>query len=119
MSGKDVYECPVCAKPFHRDDKLSDFALAAHEKEHRTMKPERLLVSGESGWRCTLCGELLRTSEDMARIAMISHMKVHGIRPASSAPDATGGGKGRLDAKGLIERAAGRIGVMVGKILDS
>ena len=33
----DTYHCPVCGKPFDLGDKLFDFAIAAHEKDH---KPE-------------------------------------------------------------------------------
>lgn len=41
MSSERIYVCPVCGKPFDMDEKLADFALAAHEKDHQTMKPER------------------------------------------------------------------------------
>lgn len=52
MSRPDIYRCPVCDKPFDMTDKLADFALAAHEKEHRTVKPVNLLVRENGQWVC-------------------------------------------------------------------
>lgn len=129
----DVYRCPVCGKPFHMADKLADFALAAHEKEHRTMRPERLLVQRDGLWVCTQCGEPFGSSKDMAKIGMVSHMKEHGIRPASSsAPDTTRGGKGRGSSGSgstftegvsevvgdFVEGIVEGVGKALGKILD-
>jgi DNA-directed RNA polymerase subunit RPC12/RpoP len=129
----DIYRCPVCGKPFNMTDKLADFALAAHEKEHQTMKPERLLVQRNGLWVCTRCGEPFGSSKDMAKLGMSSHMKEHGIRPASSsAPDATKGGKergssgsGSTFAEGVsdfvgdvVEGLIEGVGKALGKILD-
>lgn len=125
----NIYRCAVCGKPFDMDDKLSDFALAAHEKEHQTMKPERLLVQRDGLWVCTQCSEPFGASKDTAKIGMASHMKEHGIRPvSSSAPDTTRGGKGRGSADSRSTLAEGvadlvgdvveGIGRAIGKILD-
>jgi hypothetical protein len=53
--GENIYHCPVCGKPFDMDDKLADFALAAHQKDHGDSPPPRTRPGAEgqaveAGW---------------------------------------------------------------------
>lgn len=84
MSG-ELYHCPICKKPFDMGEKLADFALSAHMKDHREMHPENLLevVAGEL--QCAVCQYPMGQSIEMARISMVSHMRQHGIEVAQAA----------------------------------
>ncbi len=134
---ENTYFCPVCAKPFDRGDKLSDFALAAHEKDH---KPERnnpanmIRYDDESlMWVCKICGAPMHIGEYSARQAVIGHCReIHGSTTASSASVTAGGGRrGRSnrDSEGVVdtvldavgdglEAAGDAIGGAVGNALD-
>jgi hypothetical protein len=58
----NIYHCPVCGKPFDMDDKLADFALAAHQKDHgHSLRPGR--DPGRRGGRSRLGGRISDLAE--------------------------------------------------------
>jgi hypothetical protein len=132
-----TYFCPVCAKPFDRDDKLSDFAIAAHEKDHapeRSNPTNMIRYDGDSlMWVCKICGHPLHIGAYSARQAAIGHCRqAHGSTTASSTSVTAGGGRGGrsghrsdgivdgvLDAVGDGLSAVGdAVGGALGKALD-
>lgn len=123
-----VYNCPTCGRPFDLDDKLFDFAIASHEKDHTVWRnsPGNLIALGEGGeWRCKLCQHPLGQHEQAARMAMITHAKqAHGSLPASPAPVTTGGGKAPRSGRGgkvidIAEDVGEFIGDAVGGLLGA
>lgn len=128
----DTYRCPVCDKPFDMTDRLADFALSAHMKDHAPERnnPANLIRFETEGlmWTCKLCGAPLHAGEFTARQMVIGHCRVmHGSVPGSSAPVTAGGGrsggsgsrgKGIANAIGdIAEDVFGAIGGALGKIL--
>lgn len=77
---EDTYLCPVCGKPFDKDDRLFDFAIAAHEKDHTPGRnnPANMIRYDESAlmWACKLCGDPLHPGEFTARQRVIGHCRV-------------------------------------------
>lgn len=109
-AGDDTYVCPVCAKPFDLTDRLSDFAISAHEKQHRpeNNSPANLIRYDEASlmWCCKLCGVPLHQGEFTARQNVISHMRhIHNSATASSTSVTAGGGRrsGRSGSRGVGE----------------
>lgn len=128
MNPPRVYHCPTCGRPFDLDDKLFDFAIASHEKDHAVWRnsPGNLIVFGEDGkWHCKLCQHDLGTHEQAARLAMITHARTaHGSLPASSVPVTTGDGKARRSGRGgkaldIAEDVGEAIGEAVGGFLGA
>lgn len=132
MSGEGIYLCPVCDKPFDTEDRLFDFALSAHTKEHEPSRnnPANLVRYDDESlmWVCKLCGDPLHPGEYTAHQKVISHCRSkHGSVPGSSAPvTARGGGSGNrrsgagrvLDVVEDIGEAIGdAVGGALGKIL--
>lgn len=134
--GDETYRCPVCAKPFDTADKLFDFAIAAHAKDHTPQRNNaaNLIRFEEDGlmWVCKLCGDPLHIGEFSARQQAVTHCRVkHGSLPHSSAPVTARGGRsgsggkvrdsakdGFLDGVGdVVGDALGGIGRAVGKVL--
>lgn len=105
----DTYLCPVCGKPFDTQDRLSDFAIAAHEKDHRPERnnPANMIRYDESGltWVCKLCGDPLHPGEFTARQQVVGHCRVkHNsvTGSSSSAPvTARGGSRGSSTSRGI------------------
>lgn len=139
MTGRDggTYFCPVCGKPFDRGDKLSDFAFAAHEKDHAPERnnPANMIRYDEYSlmWVCKICGGPMHIGEYSARQAVVGHCReVHGSVTASSSPVTAGGGRrGRSDRDpgGVVDTvldvvgeglgmAGDAIGGAIGKALD-
>lgn len=59
----NIYHCPVCGKPFDMDDKLADFALAAHQKDHgRPSAPNE--TRGRGGRHSKLGGRISDLAEE-------------------------------------------------------
>lgn len=98
----DTYHCPICGKPFDTTDRLFDFAIAAHEKDHTPQRnsPANLIVyKGDSlMWCCKLCGAPLHQGEFTARQMIVGHCRAaHDAVPgggSSSAPVTARGGRG-------------------------
>lgn len=88
----ELYPCPICKKPFDMRDKLADFALSAHMKDHQEMRPENLLEVKDGELLCSLCQYPMGSSMEMARISMAGHMRQHGIETARPAGAARGSG---------------------------
>lgn len=110
MSGDDTYFCPVCAKPFDKSDRLFDFAIAAHEKDHAPQRnnPANMILWHDDSlmWCCKLCGEDLHIGEFTARQKVITHCREkHGSTTAgsSSAPVTARGGRGSSGSRGFGE----------------
>lgn len=108
--GDDTYPCPVCGKPFDRSDKLFDFAIAAHEKDHAPQRnnPANMILWHDDSlmWCCKLCGDPLHIGEFTARQKAISHCREkHGSMTASpfSAPVTARGGRGSGSSRGFGE----------------
>lgn len=134
----DDYFCPVCGKPFDRTDRLFDFAIAAHEKDHAPQRnnPANMIRYDDDSlmYVCKPCGYPLHIGEYTARQKAITHCReVHGAAMASSTSVTAGGGRGRggsRDSEGVVETvldavgeglsAAGdAIGGAVGKVLGA
>lgn len=120
MSIGGTYLCPVCGKPFDTTDRLFDFAIAAHEKDHRPEKnnPANMIRYDEETklWVCKLCGDWLHTGEFNARQKSISHCREeHGSVPgsSSSAPVTARGGRG----SGSGSRGIGELAENVGEAI--
>lgn len=101
MSDEGVYTCPVCEKPFDRRDGLFDFAVSAHEKEHRPQNNNAANMirydDASLMWVCKLCGAPLHPGEYTARQMVIGHCRVmHDsvTGGSSSAPVTARGGRG-------------------------
>lgn len=111
----DIYRCPDCGRPFDLRDKLVDFAIASHEKDHqaRHSTPQSLLSRGVDGvWRCKVCAHPFGKSEEMAGLAVISHGAEHGVTPVRpGAPGRTG--------TGSLGDAARALGRGLGKVIDA
>jgi hypothetical protein len=97
----DTYHCPVCGKPFDLGDKLFDFAIAAHEKDHKpeNNNPANLIKYDQNSlmWCCNLCGDPLHMGEFTARQKVIGHCRTkHGalFSGSSSTPVTARGGRG-------------------------
>lgn len=123
MTG-DVYRCPVCGKPFDRLDKLVDFAIAAHEKDHAPGRnsPANMIRYDESSlmWVCKICGDPLHAGEITARQAVIGHCReVHGSVTASSAPVTARGGRGKGSSNSRGEDILEAIGEGLGAVGDA
>jgi ribosomal protein L37AE/L43A len=132
VSADDTYFCPDCAKPFDTADRLFDFALAAHVKQHEPSRnnPANLIKYNDDTlmWCCKLCGAPLHPGEYTARQSVISHMRhIHGSTTASSAPVTAGGSRrsGRSGSRGIgdaigdiAESIGDAIGSTIGKIFD-
>ncbi len=131
------YHCPVCGKPFDRGDRLFDFAIASHEKDHSPGRnnPANMIRYDEDSllWVCKLCGDPMHIGEYTARQQIITHCReVHGSVTASSASVTAGGGRGgrsKRDSDGIVdnvldavgdglELAGEAIGGAVGRTLD-
>jgi hypothetical protein len=118
-----TYNCPVCNKPFDPLDKLFDFAITSHEKEHDPSRntPASMIRYDETSlvWICILCGEPLHAGELSARQAVIGHCREkHGSLPVSSAPVTAGGGRpGRSGAGGRTLDIAGDVAEVIGDVL--
>lgn len=116
MSDDDTYICPVCGKPFDKNDRLFDLAISAHEKDHSPQRnsPANMIRWDESGlmWVCKLCGCPLHIGEYTARQQVITHCReAHGSTTASSAPvTARGGGSGRSGVGGKAVDLAEDVG---------
>lgn len=131
MSTEDTYYCPVCDKPFDRDDRLFDLAVSTHEKSHSPSRnsPENLILFKEEGliWVCKLCGDPLHAGEFTARQMVIAHCRQkHGSLPASSAPVTAGGGRSGGSGsgsrnfgdvvEGIAEAVVNGVGSAIGKL---
>lgn len=98
---EDTYLCPTCGKPFDKTDRLFDFAIAAHEKDHTPQRnnPANMIRWSEDGlmWCCILCGAPIHIGEYTARQMIIGHCRVvHGSTTGSSSstPVTARGGRG-------------------------
>lgn len=121
---EDTYLCPTCGKPFDKTDRLFDFAIAAHEKDHTPQRnnPANMIRWNEDSlmWCCVLCGAPIHIGEYTARQMIIGHCRVvHDSVTAgsSSAPVTARGGRGSSGSRGfgeavgdLVEDAAEGIG---------
>lgn len=130
---EDTYLCPACGKPFDETDRLFDFAIAAHEKQHAVNRnsPADLIRFEEDGlmWVCKICGDPLHIGEFTARQKVISHCnEKHGSLPGPSIPvtardgrrRGSGSSRGFGEAVGdLAEAVAESIGNAIGKLLDN
>lgn len=119
MGDERTSTCPVCGKPFDLDDKLYDFAIAAHEKDHTPGRnnPADLIRYDDDAlmWVCKICGDPLHIGEFTARQQVITHCRdEHGSLPASSAPVTAGGGR---KSGGHAHRGEG-IGEAIGEIIE-
>lgn len=83
----NAYECPTCHKLFDMSDKLADFALAAHVKDHApySSSPKNLIKEDADGvWVCKLCGYPCGRSAGVACTAAISHAET--MHPSRRTP---------------------------------
>lgn len=120
MSGEEnTYLCPVCGKPFDTDDRLFDFAIAAHEKDHTPGRnnPANMIRYDASAlmWVCKLCGDPLHPGEFTARQRVIGHCRVKHdsvTGSPSSAPVTARGG-----SRGSSSRGVGDIAEDVGEAI--
>ena len=109
----DTYRCPVCGKPFDLTDRLFDFAISAHEKDHRpeNSNPANMIRydDGSLMWCCKICDAPLHAGEYTARQMIIGHCRAahdSAIGGSSSAPVTARGGRGSgSGSRGLGELA--------------
>lgn len=125
MNEERIYRCPVCAKPFDRDDKLVDFAIASHEKGHdapRTASANLIHFDGSGSWRCVLCAHDLGRYELSAQLAVVGHAReIHGSPSASPLPDETREGRSRRRGTraGSSDGLADVVGDLAGSVIES
>ena len=112
MNDEDTYLCPTCGKPFDKGDRLFDFAIAAHEKDHTPQRnnPANMIRWNEDGlmWCCILCGAPIHIGEYTARQMIIGHCRVvHDsvTGGSSSAPVTARGARGASASRGFGEAA--------------
>lgn len=132
-SESEIYRCPVCEKPFDRKDGLFDFAIAAHEKDHRADRngPSSMIRYDEASemWACKLCGDPLHRAELSARLSVVTHSREkHGQTFGSSAPVTARDGRSKSSRSGFgrvadaVEDAVGAVfdgvGNVIGKMID-
>jgi hypothetical protein len=115
VADERTHLCPQCGKPFDLDDKLFDFAIAAHEKDHTPGRnsPADLIRYDDDAlmWVCKICGDPLHIGEFTARQQVITHCREkHGSLPASSAPVTARGGRRSSGHGGHREGIAETIG---------
>jgi ribosomal protein L37AE/L43A len=116
VSDEGIYLCPVCGKPFDSTDRLFDWAISAHEKDHAPQRnnPANMIRHNENAlmWVCKLCGDPLHPGEYTARQKVITHCREkHGSTTASSVPvTARGGRRGRSGPGGKAVDLAEDVG---------
>jgi hypothetical protein len=130
VSDEGIYLCPACGKPFDTTDRLANFAISSHEKDHApglNHPASSIRYDGRSRmWVCKICGEPLNAFELPARQQAITHCdQKHGFLPASSTPvKAGGGGRGKKGSSAaeaigdVIEEFVNAIGGALGKMFD-